>query len=147
MARTGGCYKSATMARFERIRLLWSRTSAIFLFGLAAWAVAGAGFYLLEPTVGSYVDGLWLAFTTGATVGYGDFVPTTLASRLFAVIMVLLGFTVLSVGTAAIAALFVGQDEKQMEQELHRDIRELRREVQALHREIQANRREQRETS
>jgi voltage-gated potassium channel len=135
------------MAHLKRINLVVSRTWAIFLFGLAAWALAGAGFYLLEPTVGTYMDGLWLAFTTGATVGYGDFVPTTLASRLFAVVMVLLGFTVLSVGTAAIAALFVGQDEMRLQQELHRDVRELRREVQALHREIQANRREQQQTS
>ena len=129
--------------------LLWRTLKALpcsdpahgqsLLFGLAAWTVAGASFYVLEPTVETYMDGLWLAFTTGATVGYGDFVPTTLTSRLFAMVMVVLGFTVLSVGTAAIAALFVGQDEKHMEQELHRDIREVR----ALHREIQASRRQQ----
>jgi voltage-gated potassium channel len=120
---------------------LRTRTSYVFALGLVAWALAGAGFYFLEPTVSTYMDGLWLAFTTGATVGYGDFVPTTVASRLFAVLMVLLGFAILSIVTATIAALFVGQEEKRVEQDLHRDIRELRREVQALHREIVASRR------
>ncbi|MGB8857336.1 MAG: potassium channel family protein [Burkholderiales bacterium] len=138
---------SNNMLRMNLKDKLHSRTVAIFAFGLITWAFAGLGFYLLEPTVGTYVDGLWLAFTTGATVGYGDFVPTTFLSRLFAVVMVLLGFSILSVATAAIAAMFVGQDEKSLEQELHKDIRELRREVMALQRELQANRDAQRERS
>lgn len=121
----------------QRLR---SRTTYIFGVGLFTWVLAGAGFYFLEPTVDSYIDGLWLAFTTGATVGYGDFVPTTLASRLFAVLMVLLGFAILSVATAAIAALFIGQDEQTLERELHRDIRSLREELAALRAELREQR-------
>ena len=56
--------------------------------------VGGFGFWALDPRVHTLADGLWLAFTTAATVGYGDMVPSTYASRAFAVVVVLLARTV-----------------------------------------------------
>jgi len=103
----------------------------VFTLGVGSLLGAGAGFYWLEPTVHTYADGLWLAFVTGATVGYGDFVPTTTASRLFAVFMVVVGFGILSVVTASIAALLIGEDEKRLRLQMHADIRALREEVSA----------------
>ena len=44
---------------------------------------------------------------TASTLGYGDLIPSTHASRVFSVFVVLLGFGVLSFVTAAIAATFV----------------------------------------
>ena len=104
--------------------------------------LGGVGFWLLEPRVHTIADGLWLAFTTAATVGYGDIVPSTHGSRLFAVIMVLLGLAVLSLATASLAAIFVEKDveegeELQIEHQLMREIRRLREEVQSLRHEIQ----------
>lgn len=104
--------------------------------------LGGVGFWLLEPGVHTIADGLWLAFTTAATVGYGDIVPSTHGSRLFAVIMVLLGLAVLSLATASLAAIFVEKDveegeELQIEHQLMREIRHLRDEVQSLRDEIQ----------
>jgi voltage-gated potassium channel len=108
------------------------------VFGIAFLMVllAGIGFYALEPTVYSFGEGLWLAFVTGATVGYGDVVPTTTASRIFAVIMVLVGFALLSMVTATISAFFIGEDEKRTRREMHSDVRELRKEVRALRDEL-----------
>lgn len=105
----------------------------IMLFG-------GAGFWVLEPQVITFQDGLWLAFTTAATVGYGDMVPNTHMGRVFAALMVLLGLSVLSLVTASLAAIFVEQEveeevhagERQIEHELMREIRSLREQVQAL---------------
>lgn len=105
-------------------------------WGAVTLALAGAGFYWLEPTVHSYGDGLWLAFVTGSTVGYGDFVPTTTASRVFAVIMVIAGFAMLSLVTASIAAYFIGEDEKRLRKEMHQDIKALREEVAKLRTDI-----------
>lgn len=104
--------------------------------------LGGAGFRLLDPGVHTFADGLWLAFTTAATVGYGDLVPSTHASRMFAVIVVLLGLAVLSLATASLAAIFVEKDvaqgeELQIEHELMREIRHLREDVQRLRQEIQ----------
>jgi len=76
---------------------------------LAAAAVLlvlfGFGFWWLEPTTPRLADALWLAFVTASTIGYGDFVPTTAASRALAVPVLLTGFAVLSMVTAAIAAM------------------------------------------
>lgn len=98
--------------------------------------LSGAGFYWLEPNIHNYSDGVWLAFTTIATVGYGDLVPTTAASKVFAVFIVLLGYAMFSLITANIAALFVEEEEEQLEQELHADIRSLSREIHALRMEM-----------
>jgi voltage-gated potassium channel len=113
------------------LRALLSPRGTLYILGMGmvTLALSGAGFYWLEPTVSSYADGLWLAFESGATVGYGDIVPTTPAARVFAVFMVLLGYALLSLVTASIAAFFVGEDEKQLRREFHRDIKELRGEV------------------
>ena len=116
------------------LRNLFSPTAMPYVLGLGmvTIALAGAGFYWLEPTVETYGEGLWLAFTSGATVGYGDFVPTTPASRLFAAMMVLVGYAILSMVTASIAAFFVGEDEKHLRREIHHDIKALREEVAQL---------------
>jgi voltage-gated potassium channel len=101
-------------------------------------AVSGAGFLWLEPRVHSYADGLWLAFITGATVGYGDLVPSTGASRVLAVFIVLLGYALFSVVTASIAALLVGEDELRQRRALHADLRHLRADIAQLRGELHA---------
>ena len=102
--------------------------------------LGGVGFWWLEPGIGSFQDGLWLAFTTAATVGYGDLVPRTPVGRVFSVLVVLLGLSVLSLVTASLAALFVEQEveaeERQIERELMREIHGLRRQVEELHERI-----------
>jgi voltage-gated potassium channel len=103
--------------------------------------LGGFGFWLLDPNVHTIPEGLWLAFTTAATVGYGDMVPSTHASRMFAVIVVLLGLAVLSLATASLSAIFVEKDveegeERQIELELMHEIRQLRQEVQSLRHDI-----------
>jgi voltage-gated potassium channel len=121
--------------RIAMIVLLHIRPShlvQVIALALLMLTTAGAGFYWLEPSVESYPDGVWLAFTTIATVGYGDIVPSTAASKVFAVFIVLLGYAMFSIVTANIAALFVGEEEAKFERDLHRDIRALHHEVAAL---------------
>ena len=113
----------------------------ILVIATSLLAIAGGGFYWLEPKIDSYADGLWLAFITAATVGYGDLVPSTPASRVFAVFIVLLGYAIFSLVTASIAALFVGEDEQGLETELHGEIQTLRGEIQVLRDEIERLRR------
>ncbi len=104
-------------------------TPYILLLGFGLMLVSGAGFYWLEPTVGSYGDGVWLAFTSGLTVGYGDLVPTTHSARLFASLVIVLTYGVMSLVTASIAAFFVGQEERRMRLEMHHDLKALRQEI------------------
>jgi voltage-gated potassium channel len=105
------------------------RLLILLAIGAALLLLAGAGFYLLEPHVHTYAEGLWLAFESSATVGYGDIVPTTPASRVFAVFIILLGYGMLSLTFASIAALFIGEEEQQLRRDIHRDIKRLEAEV------------------
>jgi voltage-gated potassium channel len=118
-------------------RILWtlrpmlSRGSLPYLVltALGVLGMCGLGFWWLEPSARSFEDGLWLAFTTAATVGYGDIVPTTTASRIFSVFVVLLGLGVLTLVTAAIAAQLVESEERRIEREVLRDMHQQLRRV------------------
>lgn len=111
------------------------------LLALAILGLGGVGFWLIDPGIETLSDGLWLAFTTAATVGFGDVVPSTHASRAFSVVVVLLGLAVLSLVTASLSAIFVEKEvedeERQIEKDLMREIRHLRQEVADLRRDLQ----------
>ena len=63
------------------------------------------------PSIGS---GLWWAAQTVTTVGYGDNVPASLAGRLLAVGVMLLGIGFLTVITAAITSTFVARSRLEL---------------------------------
>ncbi len=125
----------------QRIRrgLLYSLALTLTILGLG-----GVGFWLIDPQIQTLSDGLWLAFTTAATVGFGDLVPSTPASRLFSVVVVLLGLAVLSLVTASLSAIFVEQEveaeDRQIEKDLMREITRLHDEVAQLRQEVQQGR-------
>ncbi|MEA3395559.1 MAG: potassium channel family protein [Pseudomonadota bacterium] len=128
------------MARRTTYRHLITRRGLTYSLALCLLilGLGGLGFWLVEPDVHSFSDGLWLAFTTAATVGYGDLVPTTMLSRGFAVVVVLLGLAVLSLVTASVAAMLVENEERQMEGDLLHELSALRAEVQNLRSEVRA---------
>ena len=107
------------------LQLLLTRGGTLYMVALAfvVLLMCGVGFWLLEPRTPTLTDGLWLAFTTAATVGYGDVVPTTTASKIFAVFVVLLGFGVLTMVTAAIATSWIETEERRIEREILHDMR------------------------
>ena len=98
--------------------------------------VLGALFYWLDPGVRTFTDGLWLAFITGATVGYGDVVPTTSGTRVLAVLTVLIGVALMTLFTAHVVTFFVGGEDAKMRDGLQHEIRELRREIRELRDEL-----------
>lgn len=133
-------YAGLIMARLlASIRRLLSPSAipSLLLLWLVALAVSGGAYYWLEPSVESFSDGLWLAFTTSATVGYGDLVPTTGLTRVLSVVIVLIGYSILSLVTASIAAIFIGEDERLLRREMHGDIKALREEIAFLRQEME----------
>lgn len=60
-----------------------------------------------EITTGG--DAVWWGFETVTTVGYGDFVPVTWNGRALAVLVMLVGISVLGVVTASLSAALVKQ--------------------------------------
>lgn len=66
------------------------------------------------PNVGS---GLWWAVQTVTTVGYGDAVPTSVAGKLIAALVMVLGIGFLTVITAAITSMFIETARRRLEGE------------------------------
>ena len=82
--------------------MIWPILSAILVFQLALGAVIGR---LEEWPLG---DAAYFTFVTGLTIGYGDLVPTHIATRLLAVLIafcgILLTGLVAAVGVQALNA-------------------------------------------
>ena len=71
----------------------------------------------IDPSIGTVWDGMWWAWVTMATVGYGDVVPHSGAGRLFGALLILFGVVLLSLLTANLAAFFIGGDVEKVERE------------------------------
>jgi voltage-gated potassium channel len=125
--------------RIQRLRLhmvAFRGLLSSLVLALGILGLGGIGFWWLDPEVKTLDQGLWLAFTTAATVGYGDLVPSTTASRAFAVVVVLVGLAVLSLVTASVAAMLVETDERGMERALMQELQGLRQDMRHLRNEV-----------
>jgi voltage-gated potassium channel len=93
------------------------RGAAVVIAGVSTVITLAAGVLMTVvdhegfPSIGS---GLWWAIQTTTTVGYGDHVPTTVAGRLVAALVMLLGIGFLTVITAAITSTFVAQSRREV---------------------------------
>lgn len=98
--------------------------------GIALMVILLAGLLMaaIEPTVTTPWDGIWWAWVTVTTVGYGDIVPTTAAGKVFGALLILLGVGLFSLMTASFSSFFIGQDVSKVEQELGRDVDRVARE-------------------
>ena len=74
-------------------------TAAISLTSLVVAAMLFAGF---EDR--SYEDGLWWAFVTASTTGFGDVVPVTQGGRLVGMFLMVVGLSCISMLTGVIAS-------------------------------------------
>lgn len=71
----------------------------------------------LDPAIDNIWDGIWWAWVTMSTVGYGDIVPQTGAGRLFGALLILFGVVLVSLLTANISAYLIGGEVKKVEHE------------------------------
>lgn len=76
---------------------------------------AGAAAAFESDTVGSYGRGLWWAISLMTTVGYIGQPPRTTEGAVLSIVLMLTGFALLSLVSAALASLFVKQDEAPMQ--------------------------------
>jgi voltage-gated potassium channel len=119
---------------FTGFRFMFTRRGAPVLVGGAfvILLISGGVLYWIEPSVDNYWDGLWLAFVTGMTIGYGDVIPTTGAARIVAAGVGLIGVALVTLFTASVVSFFVGGEETQLRRDLECDIVKLREEIARL---------------
>jgi voltage-gated potassium channel len=102
------------LARMAVVRLV-SRHSLRYMIPGALFAIllGGGAFAALETdTVGSFWEGAWWALSLMTTVGFVGDTPHTVAGRLASAALMVFGFLFLAMVTAAIASLFVKEDEE-----------------------------------
>jgi hypothetical protein len=101
------------MANRRRIRVqltwLWPAVlSAVVLILLAAGAAAA----IETNTVTSYWSGLWWSVSLITTVGFIGEPPETVAGAVLSTALMVVGFLLLAMVSASLAALFVREDEQ-----------------------------------
>ncbi|SIP99864.1 potassium channel family protein [Marinobacterium stanieri] len=80
----------------------------LFLF------ISGFLIAALDPAFNGPLDGIWWAWVTMTTVGYGDIVPSTNEGRLFGSLLILIGICMFSLLTASFSVFFIEKDEGQI---------------------------------
>lgn len=80
--------------------------------------LAGAGSVAAfeSRTVGSYWEGLWWALGLMTTVGFVEGSPETVGGAVTSAVLMVAGFLLLSLISAALASLFVREDEEPVEE-------------------------------
>jgi voltage-gated potassium channel len=110
------------------------------LFG-AAIVIVMAGFMIavIDPGISSASEGIWWAWVTVTTVGYGDVVPTSSLGRFFGGILIFIGIGLFAMLTASFAALFISRTEEEehdrLEKALDR-VEKLEQQIDKLHDKI-----------
>jgi voltage-gated potassium channel len=112
------------------LRFIVYATVAIVLF-------FGFLFYISEPDVQTYSDGLWWALVTITTVGYGDITPLTNLGRIIASALMVMGIGFIATITAAVSSYFISSfgDKDMTMNDLAKKLDKLEVEIQNLKRE------------
>lgn len=94
------------------------------LVGLGIIVMAGTLIAGIDPGIDTAWDGIWWAWVTVSTVGYGDIVPESPAGKIFGAVLILLGLGLFSLLTANFSAFFISREEDKVlekEEELIRE--------------------------
>lgn len=77
-------------------------------------AMAGISIAAIDPAIDTPWDGIWWAWVTVTTVGYGDLVPETPQGKVFGGMLMALGLGLFSLITATFSAFLIERDEEEL---------------------------------
>jgi voltage-gated potassium channel len=112
-------------SRTLRFVLAHDRLGTTLLITLFIVVTSGVLMSRIDPSVDSPWEGIWWAWVTVTTVGYGDVVPTTAAGRFFGGVLILLGVGVFALLTANISAFLIGRDTQKEEDEIRGRLKDI----------------------
>jgi ion channel len=107
------------------------------VIALLVTLVAGILISTVDPGIKSIEEGIWYAWVTLATVGYGDVVPKSTAGRVIGGVLIFLGLVFFSLITANIAAFLVRRDVEKAERkegELAHRVKDLQAQLERIER-------------
>jgi voltage-gated potassium channel len=81
--------------------------TALFVAYISAVQITITERAVESSNIKDFGDGLWWAISTVTTVGYGDYFPTTTEGKFIAVMLMVMGISLVGVITASVAAWFV----------------------------------------
>jgi len=81
--------------------------TALFVAYISAVQITITERVVESSNIKDFGDGLWWAISTVTTVGYGDYFPTTMEGKFIAVMLMVMGISLVGVITASVAAWFV----------------------------------------
>jgi len=89
----------------------------------------------IDPSIENIWEGIWWAWVTVATVGYGDVVPQSAAGKVFGAVVIMFGVGFFSLLTASFSAYFVSRGEVEIEadeaEEIYR-LRDIERRIESM---------------
>ena len=115
----------------KRLRtILATIIASVLFFGLL--------FYVSEPQIESFGDGMWLALVTITTVGYGDIELSTTVGRFVASAVMRVGMGLIASLTAIVSVKFIqnfvdhhtNDDVLEKLDEMQKDLDELKKKIQ-----------------
>ena len=94
-------------------KMLSSNNIGITLFvTLIITIMAGTSMAAIDPAIETPWDGIWWAWVTVTTVGYGDLVPESPQGKIFGGLLMVLGLGIFSLITASFSAFLISREEK-----------------------------------
>ena len=99
---------------------------SVLLVALAFTLMSGLLMAGIDPSIENVWQGIWWAWVTVATVGYGDTVPQSAAGKMFGAVVILFGVGFFSLLTASFSAYFISRGEMEIEEEEIEEINQLK---------------------
>ena len=128
-----------TSATLRKI-LTRNHLATTLLVALAFTLMSGLLIAGIDPSIENVWEGLWWAWVTVATVGYGDVVPQSVAGKVFGAVVILFGVGFFSLLTASFSAYFISRGEIEIEEEEAEEIyrlKDIERRMEAMEKTLQ----------
>ena len=113
------------MSSTTRTVLARNNIGLTLLVSMIIIVMAGTSIAAIDPAITTAADGIWWAWVTVTTVGYGDLVPTSGLGRVFGGVLRVLGLGLFSLITASFSAFLIAREEEEM---IHEESRLIDRE-------------------